>query len=81
MCLEVFPHLTEDAGRLAIRNFCAHADTILFSSGAYPPNERHLNALGPDQWGAVFADACFQPDPSVDVTFMTPWAALYRRTR
>lgn len=81
ICMEIFPHLTETAGREAIANFCRHTDTVLFSSGAYPPHERHLNALGPAQWGAVFAEHGFRADASVDVTFMTPWAALYRRSR
>jgi hypothetical protein len=80
-CIEILPHFTEDAGRIAIRNFCAHADTVLFSSGAYPTHPRHLNALGPDQWGGVFAASGFEADVGADVTFVTPWAALYRRRR
>ena len=79
--MEILPHLTEAAGRLAISNFCGHADRVLFSSGAYPPNERHLNALGPRDWGEEFEQAGFHHDASVDASFMTPWAALYRRTR
>ena len=81
VCQEVLPHLTETAGRQAIGNFCAHAERVLFSSAAYPPNERHLNALGPPEWAGVFAQAGFHPDASVNASFMTPWAALYRRTR
>lgn len=81
VCMEMFPHLTEADGRRAVRNFCAHADSVLFSSGAYPPHERHLNALGPEQWGGVFGAAGFARDARVDVAFMTPWAALYRRIR
>jgi hypothetical protein len=81
VCIEVLPHLTEDAGRIAVRNFCAHADTVLLSSGAYPPNQRHRNALGPEQWGDVFAASGFDRDTAADVSFVTPWAALYRRRR
>jgi len=81
VCMEVLPHLTETAGRQAIRNFCAHADRVLFSSGAYPPNERHLNDLGPIEWADAFAQSSFYPDAAVDASFMTPWAALYRPTR
>ena len=78
VCQEIFPHLTEDAGRLAVRNFCRHANRVLFSAGAYPPHERHLNALGPDDWERVFAAEGFERDASIDASFMTPWAACYR---
>ena len=80
VCQEIFPHLTEDAGRQAIANFCRHADRVLFSSGAYPPHERHLNALGPADWEGVFASEGFRRDLSLDASFMTPWAAYYFRT-
>jgi 2-polyprenyl-3-methyl-5-hydroxy-6-metoxy-1,4-benzoquinol methylase len=81
VCIEIFPHLTEEAGRQAVANFCRHADRVLFSSGDYPPHERHLNALGPGHWDAVFAETGFYPEARADVTFVTPWAALYSPSR
>lgn len=79
VCIEVFAHLTEDVGRAAVLNFCSHADRVLLSAARYPPHQRHLNDLGPDEWGVVLAEAGFHRDRSEDVTFVTPWAALYRR--
>lgn len=79
VCQEIVAHLAEDAGRRAIANLCRHAERILFSAGAYPPHERHLNALAPADWDAVFAAAGFRRAVAFDGSFMTPWAAHYIR--
>jgi len=80
VCQEIFAHLTEEAGRLAISNFCRHANRVLFSAGAYPAHERHLNAWRPEDWDPVFATAGFRRDPGFDGSFLTPWTAYYFRT-
>jgi Methyltransferase domain len=80
VCMEIFPHLTVEAGHAAIANFCRHADTVLFSASPSDPTAaRHRNAQAPAYWAGVFADAGFDPDRSVDVRVMTPWAALFRK--
>ena len=79
VCQEIFAHLTEEAGRRAVANFHRHADRILFSAGAYPPNERHLNPLGPEDWTRIFEASGFRRDAGLDASFMTPWATYYIR--
>jgi hypothetical protein len=80
ICMEIFPHLTVEDGHAAIANFCRHTDTLLFSSSpADPTAPRHRNALPPAYWRRVIADAGFDIDATVDMSVMTPWAALFRR--
>jgi hypothetical protein len=80
ICMEIFPHLTEAAATAAIANMCRHTSTVLFSSSpADPDAPRHLNALPPEHWAGVFSNQGFDRDETVDASFMTPWAALYRK--
>ena len=81
VCIEVLAHLTEEDGRAAVATFCRHTDTVLCSAGKYPPHPRHLNDFGPDDWTRVFESEGFRKDTSVDLTFVTPWTALYCRRR
>lgn len=79
-CIEVLEHLPPEQAEGAIANLCAHADDILFSSTPDDTTEpTHFNVQPPAYWDALFASNNFFRDPTFDATFVTPWAARYRR--
>ena len=81
VCIEVLEHLDAAEADLAIRNFCAHAPVILFSS---TPNDykeaTHRNVQPPEYWAEKFAQYGFYRDVDFDASFVTPWALCVRRS-
>jgi hypothetical protein len=79
-CIEVLEHLPKPDGALAIANLCGHTDDVLFSS---TPNDHaeatHVNVQPPEYWAEQFARHGFFRDLDFDASFLTPWAARYRR--
>jgi hypothetical protein len=80
--IEVLEHLPPDAGKAAVANFCRHTDDVLFSST--PQHYRdatHLNVRPAEYWAELFAEHGLYRDVEFDASFVSPWAARFRRTR
>jgi SAM-dependent methyltransferase len=79
-CIEVVEHMPPTEAEAAIANFCRHTDDVLFSSS---PNDHreptHVNVQPPEHWAEIFARHGFFRDVDFDASFVTPWAARYRR--
>lgn len=79
-CIEVIEHMTPLDGQMAIANMTQVTDTILVSSSPADFVEpTHINVQPPAYWAALFAEHGFVRDLSYDATYLTPWAALFRR--
>ncbi len=79
-CIEVVEHLTPSDGRVAIANMCAATDTVLFSSTPADFGEpTHLNVQPAEYWASLFAKYGLYRDHSVDASFLSAWAILFRR--
>jgi SAM-dependent methyltransferase len=80
--IEVLEHLPAAAGAAAIANFCRHTDDVLFSST--PQHYRdatRLNVQPAEYWAELFAEHGLYRDVEFDASFISPWAARYRRSR
>lgn len=78
--VEVIEHLPRAEAGDAIANICSVTDTVLMSSSPHDFTEAtHLNVRPPEDWTVLFAQNGFIRDLDYDATFITPWAALYRR--
>jgi hypothetical protein len=78
--IEVLEHLPKEAAEQAVVNFCRHADDVLFSSTPLDYKEAtHFNVQPVEYWAELFARQGFFRDVDFDATFITPWAARYRR--
>lgn len=79
-CIEVLEHMPGDLADRAIDVLAAAADDILFSSSPTDHAEpTHVNVQPPEAWAAAFARRGFFRDADFDATFLTPWAARYRK--
>ncbi len=80
VCIEVVEHMPPDQAEAAIANFCRHTDDVLFSSSSTDYGEAtHVNVRPPEYWAEIFATHGFLRDVDFDATFITAWAARYRR--
>jgi SAM-dependent methyltransferase len=80
VCIEVLEHMPPAEADAALRNLCAHADDILFSSSPADYAEAtHVNVRPPEAWAEAFAREGFLRDLDFDASFITPWAARFRR--
>lgn len=79
-CIEVVQRLRYDEASGLIANLCGATDSILFSSTSSDPDERSgPHVRPPEDWSVVFAANGFVRDTDFDASFVSPWAALYRR--
>lgn len=79
-CIEVVEHLPAQYAYQAIRNLCLASDDIIFSSTPFGFKEAsHLNVRPPEFWGELFALQGFTRDVNFDCSFISYWAARYRR--
>ncbi|MEO8085162.1 MAG: methyltransferase domain-containing protein, partial [Ardenticatenales bacterium] len=79
-CIEVLEHMPRDDADRAIDVLTSAADDILFSSSPTDHAEpTHLNVQPPEAWAAAFARRGFYRDADYDASFLTPWAARYRK--
>lgn len=80
ICIEVLEHVTEREVRIAIQNISKSTADVLFSS---TPNDfdepTHVNVRPVLYWLELFYEAGFYPDLTVDVSFVTPQAILFRK--
>jgi SAM-dependent methyltransferase len=79
-CIEVLEHVPPAETDLAIANLCAATDQLLLSSTPGDFGEpTHLNVQPPEGWSAKLAQHGFMRDLERDVSYLSPWAALYTR--
>jgi hypothetical protein len=80
-CVEVVEHIPQPDDARAIEQLCAVTDRVLISSSPHDYSEpTHVSVRPPEEWAALFAGQGFVRDLDFDATFLTPWAALYRRS-
>ncbi|HEY6729943.1 MAG TPA: methyltransferase domain-containing protein [Solirubrobacterales bacterium] len=79
-CVEVLEHIPPEEASSAIANLCAASDQLLISTSPTDYAEpTHLNVQPPEFWSAALAREGFFRDVDRDVSYLTPWAALYVR--
>ena len=79
-CIEVLEHIPPDQADAAIANLCAAGDRLLISTSPRDYAEpTHLNVQPPEFWSAAFAREGFFREVERDLSYLTPWAALYVR--
>lgn len=79
-CIEVIEHLDPADAAAAVANLCGASDRILLSSTPGSLDEAtHVNVQPPERWSQLFAAHGFFRDFRHDATYLSPWAALYRR--
>ncbi len=79
-CIEVVEHIPPEQGAAAVARLAELGDRLLFSS---EPNDyaepTHVNVQPPEAWSVLLAGSGMYRNLDVDVTYLTPWAALYER--
>jgi len=81
-CIEVLEHLSEDDGRVAVKNIASKTRCILFSSTPHDLTEpTHVNVRPVIYWLQSFAEVGFYPDLRFDASFVSPQAFLLRKSR
>lgn len=79
-CIEVLEHIPAEQADVAIANLCAASDRLLVSTSPRDYSEpTHLNVQPPEFWSAAFAREGFFREVERDLSYITPWAALYVR--
>jgi GT2 family glycosyltransferase len=79
--IETLEHLRAEQLPGALRNLCAAADDILFSSTPDDYSETtHFSVQPPEMWASRFAAQGFWHDVEFDAAFVTPWAMRFRRS-
>jgi SAM-dependent methyltransferase/uncharacterized protein YbaR (Trm112 family) len=78
--IEVLEHMPPADADAAVANLCRHTDDVLFSSSPTDFGEAtHVNVRAPESWAELFARQGFIRDVDYDASYITPWAARYRR--
>ncbi|HKA92223.1 MAG TPA: hypothetical protein VKE97_00365 [Acidimicrobiia bacterium] len=81
VCADVLEHLPPADAERVLENLCAATDRVLFASTPFDYAEpANVNVHAPEDWSAQFARQGFARNLDYDVTFLTPWAALYERS-
>jgi SAM-dependent methyltransferase len=79
-CVEVLEHLPPAETDRAIGNLCQASDMLLISSTPEDFGEpTHLNVQPPESWSAKLAQHGFMRDLDHDLSYISPWAAVYTR--
>jgi 2-polyprenyl-3-methyl-5-hydroxy-6-metoxy-1,4-benzoquinol methylase len=78
--IEVLEHISASESGAAIANLCGATDRLLLSTTPDDFGEAtHVNVQPPEAWSAALAGEGFLRDVEHDVSYVTPWAALYAR--
>jgi len=81
VCIEVLEHIPAAETDAAIASLCASSDLVLISSTPEDFGEAtHLNVQPVEAWSAAMAREGFLREVDRDTSYLTPWAALYRRS-
>lgn len=79
-CIEVIEHIDPGDAEKVLVNLCNATDQILLSSTPFDLAEvTHVNVRPPEEWSEALAREGFLRDLSYDASYLSPWAALYRR--
>lgn len=79
-CIEVIEHLDAADAPVALKHLTAITDQILLSTTPADFAEpTHYNVRPPEYWAELLAGFGFHRDLEFDASFLSPWAALYRR--
>ncbi len=79
-CIETIEHIPPAETDAAIANLCAATDRLLLSSTPGDYGEpTHLNVQPPEAWSAKLAQHGFMRELDLDLSYISPWAALYTR--
>lgn len=79
-CIEVLEHVPPAEIDTAIANICVATDALLLSTTPGDFGEpTHLNVQPPEYWAAKLAEHGFHRDLDRDVSYLSPWAGLFRR--
>ncbi|HEX5989519.1 MAG TPA: methyltransferase domain-containing protein [Solirubrobacterales bacterium] len=79
--VETLEHIPPAEANAAVANLCAATDRLLLSTTPDDFGEAtHLNVQAPEAWSAMLAQNGFLRDVEHDVSYVTPWAALYSRS-
>ena len=79
--IEVLEHMPARTAEAAIANLCRHTDDVVFSSSPLDYKEpTHINVHPPEYWAEAFARHGFYRDVDFDASYITPWAARFRRS-
>ena len=82
LSVETVEHLEPADAHVAIARMAAVTDQILLSTTPEDFAEpTHLNVRPVEYWAELLAAHDFFRDPEFDASFLSPWAALYRRER
>lgn len=78
-CIEVLEHLPEEDAIKAVKNFCLHSRSILFSSTAdyLHPDDTHINLHPQEYWIELFRRNGFDLDRNFDASFITEEAMKF----
>lgn len=78
-CIEVLEHLPEEDAIKAVKKFCLHSKTVLFSSMAnyLHPDDTHINLHPREYWIELFRRNGFDLDSSFDASFITQEAMKF----
>jgi 2-polyprenyl-3-methyl-5-hydroxy-6-metoxy-1,4-benzoquinol methylase len=78
--IEVLEHIPPAEASAVIGNLCAATERLLLSTTPDDYGEAtHLNVQPPEAWSAALASETFLRDVERDVSYVTPWAALYTK--
>lgn len=81
VCVEVLQHLSPDEARRMLANVCQHTNDVLFSARPlYCADASHFNIQPLEHWATLFVHHGLFHDVDFDASFVTPWAARFRRT-
>jgi len=79
-CIEVLEHLPAAEVDRALDNLCVATDRLVISSTPRDFGEpTHLSVQPPEAWSAKLAERGFFRDLDRDLSYISPWAALYVR--
>jgi len=78
--IEVLEHIPATETAIALGNLCAATDRLLLSTTPDDYGEAtHHNVQPPETWSAALAREGFLREVDHNVSYVTPWAALYTR--
>ena len=79
-CIEVLEHLPPNETDKALDNLCNATDRLVISTTPQDFGEpTHLNVQPPEAWSTKLAERGFMRDLERDLSYLSPWAALYTR--
>ena len=82
VCIEILQCLTTQQSEMAIKSMGAVSDQLIISSAPKDFSDiSHINVKESEDWAAMLAQYGFIRDLSIDTTFISKWAALYRREK